>query len=401
MGRTSARCPASCADSRRPHLRVVLVRRAGALFPLLVSPLVAFLFTGGGVVSTRTSQVLGSNLRQPFQTAAAESEKRDQADEEMPYVRAVQIRSSSQERRSGYGIGDVVSVAVTFSETVEVAGTPILELRVGKDEKQAIYESGSGTAELVFTWEVVEGDEDADVISVNANSLSLADGSILGESGNAALLDHDSLADDSQHKVDGIRPLLADGRGASVKEATLILTFAEALDGSSALEAEDFSVKVEDKHRGVSKLRVGGRTVRLRLASAAKAGESVTVGYTPDTEAEAEPIRDTAGNGASGFTEQAVTNQTGTSGHRAGGTIPLRSVRQIEALLAKKAERTPSQQKVSFRLLDTVPKPGEPVPAGARREVAETDAPEGLVTVDIRANVTPEILNRIRALGGA
>ena len=324
--------------------------------------------------------------------AAAGSETGDQADEALPYVRTVEISSSPQGGRSGYGIDDLVSVVVTFSEPVTVTGTPILELRVGKDAKQAIYESGATSSKLVFAYSVAEGDEDTNGVGIEANSLSLEGGTIRGESSKDALLTHEGLGDDPLHRVDGIRPELAGGREASIKKDTLLLTFAEALDGSLTPESEDFKVKVEGEDRGVSKVRVGGRTVRLRLASAVRAGESVTVSYAADTEAEVQPIRDAAGNGASGFTEQAVTNRTGASGYRAGGTIPLRAVRQIEALLAKKEQRTPSQRKVSSQLLDAGRETPERPATGARSDAADTDALPGLVTVDIRADVTPEVL---------
>ena len=318
----------------------------------------------------------------------------------MPYVRAVEISSSPQGGRSGYGIGELVSVVVTFSEPVAVTGTPILGLRVGEDAKQAIYESGAASSKLVFAYSVIEGDEDTNGVGIEANSLSLDGGMIRGESGDAALLGHERLEDDPLHQADGIRPELAAGKEASVKKDTLLLTFAEALNGSSTPEAEDFRVEVEGKDRDVSEVVVGGSTVRLSLASAVKARESVTVSYAADTEAEAQPIRDAAGNGASGFTEQTVTNRTGNSGDRAGGTIPLRTVRQIEALLAKKEERTPSQRKVSSQLLSAGRETPERPTTAARKDTADTDAPEGLVTVDIRADVTPEVLSRIRDLGG-
>ena len=228
----------------------------------------------------------------------------------------------------------------------------------------------------------------------------LDEGTIQDESGTAALPDHEGLEDDRSHRVDGIRPELAAGREASIKKDTLLLTFAEALDGSLTPEAEDFRVEVEGKDRDVSEVVVGGSTVRLSLASAVEAGETVTVSYAADMEAEAQPIRDTAGNAAAGFTEQTVTNRTGNSGDRAGGTIPLRTVRQIEALLSKKAQRTPSQRKVSSQLLNAARETPERPTAGAGREAGDTDAPPGLVTVDIRADVTPAVLARIRDLGG-
>ena len=332
--------------------------------------------------------------------AAASSQRGDQAEEALPYVRAVEISSSPQGGRSGYGIGDLVSVVVTFSEPVAVTGTPKLELQVEKETRQAVYESGTGTSKLVFAYRVAEGDEDTDGVGIEGNSLSLDGGMIRGESGDAALLGHERLEDDPLHQADGIRPALAAGKEASVKKDTLMLTFAEALDGSLTPEAEDFKVVVEAEDRDVSEIVLGGSTVRLSLASAVKAGESVTVSYAADTEAEAQPIRDAAGNGASGFTEQTVTNRTGNSGDRAGGTIPLRTVRQIEALLAKKAERTPSQRKVSSQLLNAGRETPERPTTAARKDTADADAPPGLVTVDIRADVMPEVLSRIRVLGG-
>ena len=61
---------------------------------------------------------------------------------------------------------------------------------------------------------------------------------------------------------------------------------------------------------------------------------------------------------------------------------------QIAALLAAKAARTPAQRKISSDLL-TRAAPGAAEPRGAR------------VLVDIRADVTPVLLARIRDLGGA
>ncbi len=61
---------------------------------------------------------------------------------------------------------------------------------------------------------------------------------------------------------------------------------------------------------------------------------------------------------------------------------------QIEAQLEAKAQRTPAQRKVSSQLLD------------AYQAVRGQPAANELVTVDIRADVTPAVLERIRALGG-
>ncbi len=67
---------------------------------------------------------------------------------------------------------------------------------------------------------------------------------------------------------------------------------------------------------------------------------------------------------------------------------------QIEALLAEKAQRTAAQRKVSSQLLDARQA------ADARRQENGEFVEDEIVMVDIRADVTPEVLARIRALDG-
>ena len=79
---------------------------------------------------------------------------------------------------------------------------------------------------------------------------------------------------------------------------------------------------------------------------------------------------------------------------QAGGEPPGTADRQIKAQLAKKAQRTPAQRKVSSQLLDAQRA------ANARRQAKGEFVEDELVTVDIRSDVTPAVLARIRALGG-
>ena len=78
-------------------------------------------------------------------------------------------------------------------------------------------------------------------------------------------------------------------------------------------------------------------------------------------------------------------------------------VRQLEALMAEKAQRTPAQQKVSSHLLTAERiRRGEPIAGGVvLGQSAVEVGPGGMVTVDVRADVTPEVLVRIDALGGS
>ena len=86
-----------------------------------------------------------------------------------------------------------------------------------------------------------------------------------------------------------------------------------------------------------------------------------------------------------------------------GGELPAKAVRQIRTLLAAKAQRTPAQRKVSSQLLDARLTQRRKLTAAGIAHLPATDADtkdEG-VKVDIRADVTPAVLKRIEALGGA
>ena len=119
---------------------------------------------------------------------------------------------------------------------------------------------------------------------------------------------------------------------------------------------------------------------------------------------------------------------------RPDGELPVKAVRQIEALLAAKAQRTPAQRKVSSQLLEAQRTPAQrtvnsqpldeqrtptqrklnsqlqdalraplqkPTAAGTSRlQATDPDAKNERVMVDIRTDVTPTVLKRIRDLGG-
>ena len=81
------------------------------------------------------------------------------------------------------------------------------------------------------------------------------------------------------------------------------------------------------------------------------------------------------------------------------GNLPEPVGRSIQALLAQKARRTPAQRKLSSQLLDAA-ESAQAAGSDARRQARDADAKDEVVTVDIRADVTPAVLARIRALGG-
>ena len=225
-------------------------------------------------------------------------------DDTAPTVSTVAITSDPGTDRT-YAVDDEIQVTVTFSETVEVTGTPQLRLELGGGRRTADYEGGSGTAALVFAYKVADGESDTDGMGIEADSLS--GGTIRDEARNNAELDHDGLAADSGHKVDGVRPRLAASGGAVVDGTRLTLTYDEALDGGSRPVSGDFTVSGGDRARAVTGVRVNGSAVELTLDVGAEHGEAgIQVSYTPG----ANPIQDVPGNDAEALSREAVTNDT-------------------------------------------------------------------------------------------
>ena len=135
-----------------------------------------------------------------------------QTDTTAPTISSVAITSdpdddglSSSFKDGVYGIGDSIEVTVTFSENIIVTGTPRLALSIGGGTRSAAYQSVDGSV-AVFSYTVAEGDTDTDGIAIGANELTLNGGTIRDAANNASVLSHSSIAEQTGHKVDGIRP---------------------------------------------------------------------------------------------------------------------------------------------------------------------------------------------------
>lgn len=96
-----------------------------------------------------------------------------------------------------YGIGESIVISVTFSEVVQVTGTPQLELETGVVDRSANYSSGSGTNVLNFTYVSQSGDESNDLDYKTTSSLKLNGGTIRDIAGNGAVLTLASPASDN------------------------------------------------------------------------------------------------------------------------------------------------------------------------------------------------------------
>ena len=225
----------------------------------------------------------------------------DQQQDPAPTVASASINSSPGADGT-YAIGDMVEATVTFSEAVNVTGSPRLTLSIGGQSRTASYARGSGATALVFAHTVQEGDQGG--VSIGASAVSLNGGSINAvDDAQAATLTHAAVTA-SGHTVDGVRPALG---SAAVNGAILTLAYGEALDGNSIPSPGAFTVSVAGAARSVSSVSVSGSQVSLTLAPAVENGDSVTVSYTAPT---ANLLRDQAGNAAASFSGRTVTNDT-------------------------------------------------------------------------------------------
>ena len=290
------------------------VRVSGSTVELTVDPAVEQGETGIRVSYTVPTGMGASPLRDAVGNAAlglsSEPVANETPDTIAPTVSLVEITSDPGSDRI-YALEDEIQATVTFSEPVDVERTPRLMLKVGDRNRPASYLDGTGTTELLFGYEVVDGDEDTDGVSIEANSLSLNGGTIKDPSKNAAELDHDGLAADSGHKVDGAGPDLAETGGAAVDGTTLTLTFDETLDGSSKPEASAFRVTGGDAARTVTDVLLSGSEVELTLDPAVEHGETgIRVSYTVPTGTGVSPLQDVLGNDADRLSNAPVTNDT-------------------------------------------------------------------------------------------
>ena len=231
-------------------------------------------------------------------------------DDEALKVTGVAV-TSTPNALSTYGAGETLSFTATFRGPVTVTGTPQLSFSLGGVTKQAAYASGSDSTELVLSYTVAAGDNDADGISWAADALSLNGGtikfmtSVVANRVDAALT-HAAKTAQSGHKVD-TAPVLST---RTVDGAALVFTYNETLDMNST-PASAFTVTVGGTAVPLASsnpVTVSGTTVTLTLATALTLQDAtVRVSYVVPG---SNPLQDAGGKDAAAFTDLAVTNLT-------------------------------------------------------------------------------------------
>ncbi len=164
-------------------------------------------------------------------------------------------------------LADVVTVQVSFSKVVTVAGgTPTLTLETGAVDRTVSYTSGSGTATLVFSYTVAAGDVNGDLDyvatgSLSANGATIRDGHLndatltLAAPGAAG-----SLAANKNLDVDGVVPLIT---GSTLTtNAYIDVQMSEGVfhTGSSALIVTDLALSFAQNGGNATGAAIAGLT---------------------------------------------------------------------------------------------------------------------------------------------
>ena len=229
-----------------------------------------------------------------------------------------------------YLAGDEIEVAVVFTKTITVTGTPQLGLTLDGGVQQVDYQGGAGEV-LVFTYTVADGDSAANGLSIAADSLTLNGGTIKDATDSGTSLDatltHTVVAADSNHAVDGVTPTL---QTAVVDGTEVTLTYDEALDETSKPAAGAFAVTAGGETLSVNSVAVDGAVVTLTLGAHAVGGQVVLLGYTPGRS----PLQDPSGNAVDALTNEVVTNNTPETVYDtdADGLIEIENLAQLHAI---------------------------------------------------------------------
>ena len=224
-------------------------------------------------------------------------------------VESISLRRYDNQDGEPYGIGDRIVFVVKLSQGLGSVSNPSnarVLFDIGSTRKNADNYSGtSGSTSLWYDYYVVEGDVDNDGIEIPAGPTALPNTYYSDAAGSNSFDESGITAQGPfpDRKVDGVYPSLD---SAVVNGTVLVLTWDETLRDDSVPAAGDFTVTVAGASRSVTGLVFADGAVSLVLASAVRAGETVTVSYTKGTN----PLKDLASNEAPALTDQAVTNNT-------------------------------------------------------------------------------------------
>ena len=226
-------------------------------------------------------------------------------DDETLSVTAVTVTSTPAAGTTYLG-GETIAFTATFTAPVTVTGMPTFAFMLGEATREATYSSGSDTAELVFAYTVQAGEIDTDGISWSANALALDGGTVRLTTTDPnveedAALGHVKGDAQREHRVDADPPGV---ESASLTGAVLTLLYDEALDSASRPAGTAYTLTADSVPTSPPvSVAIAGSTVTLTFATAPPDSAEVTLAYTAPA---SNPVKDTAGNAAPGFSGREV-----------------------------------------------------------------------------------------------
>ena len=226
-------------------------------------------------------------------------------DDETLSVTAVTVTSTPAAGTTYLG-GETIAFTATFTAPVTVTGMPTFAFMLGEATREATYSSGSDRAELVFAYTVQAGEIDTDGISWSANALALDGGTVRLTTTDPnveedAALGHVKGDAQREHRVDADPPGV---ESASLTGAVLTLLYDEALDSASRPAGTVYTLTADSVPTSPPvSVAIAGSTVTLTFATAPPDSAEVTLAYTAPA---SNPVKDTAGNAAPGFSGREV-----------------------------------------------------------------------------------------------
>ena len=218
-----------------------------------------------------------------------------------------------------FHLGEAIDVTVVFTQHIYHAnrGVSKFKVDVGGTERLASFVEHYNVGGRVgwrYRYTVVEGEEDADGISLPANAFQRNSATmtvLASDTSRIPVLDSNAVGPFADRRVDGVIPVL---ETAVVVGSTLSLTYSEALDDTSTPPTTAYSLAVTSGTAPtVSSVAVSGRAVRLTLSRAVISTETLTLDYTAPTGVGATPVQDVARNDAADLDNQSVTPSTDTT----------------------------------------------------------------------------------------
>ena len=100
--------------------------------------------------------------------------------------------------------GEIIELTATYPQAVTVTGTPQIGINIGGTVRQATFSGGNNTTALRFQYEIVDGEEDTNGITIPGPAIELNAGTMTDPTGDVVL--SFIAPDTSAAEVDAVAP---------------------------------------------------------------------------------------------------------------------------------------------------------------------------------------------------